>query len=88
MNISEFVIGDRFITSQLPINRAILYGIVCKGIIVSGVDTSKNPAQVMFSRENLDNPEDFNLRVDANGEVNMGSWIRRPSTITEFYLVK
>ena len=79
MNVTEFKVGDRFITSQLPLDRALLYGITCKEIIVSGEDTNKNPAQVVFSRDFLESQEkEFNFRADSNGEVNIGMWIKRP----------
>ena len=77
MHYTEFKIFDRFVTSALPIDRALLYGISCTAITEPSSD-GKIPAQVMFSRENPNNPEDFNLRANPDGTVNMGSWIKRP----------
>lgn len=77
MNISDINIGDYFISSELPLHRGIFYGITCKNIIPGGSDLKKNPGSITFERKNKTGHEDeFSLRADGLGNVNMGKWIK------------
>jgi hypothetical protein len=77
MNISDFHIGDYFISSELPLHRGIFYGITCKNITLGGNDLKKNPGCINFERKNKTGHEDeFSLRADELGNVNIGKWIK------------
>jgi len=64
MNVSDINIGDYFITSAIPENRAFRYGIFCK---------AKEDLKVVFER--FTNGEEFPLFV-KDGQVDMGNWVK------------
>ena len=64
MNVSDIDIGDYFITSALPVERAFRYGILCK---------AKEDLKVIFER--FTTKEEFALFV-KDGKVDTGNWIK------------
>lgn len=64
MNVSNIEIGDYFITSALPVDRAFRYGILC---------VSKDDQKVVFTR--FTTREEFPMFV-KDGEVGMGNWVK------------
>lgn len=69
MNINDISIGDTFITSLLPIERAIFSGIIC---------SDKTPLldrKVKISFRRIHNNEEFSFFSDENGNIRIGNWV-------------
>jgi len=84
MNIDLLKVGDKFVSSRLPLDRAVMYGMVFLGI-THGV-FSTDPKKCVQGTANfcrLYKPEYFHLPINAlqiysavnAGEVDMGNWV-------------
>lgn len=69
MNINEIDVGNAFVTSAIPLHRAIYCGIIC-----SGKETLPDgKTKVSFKRMNGE--EEFSFFSDALGNIQLGNWI-------------
>ncbi len=74
MNISEIKSGMKFITSALPVDRAVLCGIQCIDVeIIPDADVISSKGKVTFKRLNRD--EQFSFFANPAGEIEIGKWI-------------
>lgn len=64
MDVTHINVGDYFITSAIPVERAFRYGILCK---------AKEDLKVVFER--FTTKEEFALFV-KDGQVDTGNWIK------------
>lgn len=72
MNVSELKTGMGFVTDGLPLEKAVLCGILFSGI--EEQDTPKGRIQkVIFKRMN--GGEEIAFFADTNGNLAMGHWI-------------
>jgi hypothetical protein len=69
MNISEILVGSTFVTSLIPIERAICCGIVCSS--VESLPDGKT--KVAFKR--MSGNEEFLFFSDEHGNIQIGNWI-------------
>lgn len=70
MNVNEFFSGDTFVTSALPLDRAILCGIRC----IAKESLPDGKTKVTFKRMNGD--EEFSFFSDVTGNIQIGNWIK------------
>lgn len=77
MKINEINVGDYFISSMLPLNRAVFYGVTVIEKNLGSDDLKKILPSITLERKNKTGHEDtFNLRGDETGEINLGKWIK------------
>lgn len=69
MNVSEIKVGDTFVTSALPLERAITCGILCTAIDKLPDGKSK----VSFRR--YSGEESFSFFGDEQGNIQLGNWV-------------
>jgi len=73
MQVSDIHLSDCFVSTSIPLDKAILCGIKC----IAKEDISEEKTKVTFNRMNSE--EIFSFFSEPEGKIRIGQWIKSPN---------